>query len=133
MSANLDLVRSIYPAWERGDYGWAEWVHPEMEFVIADGPTPGRWIGSAGVAEGWGGFLRAWEDYRCRAEEYRELDGERVLVLAHFSAHGKRSDLDAEQISTKAAHLFHVHGGKVTRLVVYLDRRDAFADLDLTE
>jgi ketosteroid isomerase-like protein len=106
-------------------------VHPEIEFVIADGPSPGRWTGSTGIAVGWGAFLRAWEDYHCYADEYRELDGERVLVLAHFSAHGKRSELDVEQISTNTAHLFHVRGGKVTRLVVYLDRERALADLGL--
>jgi hypothetical protein len=31
------------------------------------------------------------EDYRAGAEEYRELDGERVLVLIHVIARGKAS------------------------------------------
>jgi ketosteroid isomerase-like protein len=130
-STNLDLVRSIYAAWGRGDFSSAEWAHPEIEFVIADGPSPGHRTGPAGMAEGWRDLLSAWEEYRGEADEYRELDDERVLVLTHFSARGKTSGLEVGQMRTKVAALFHLNGGKVTRLVLYWDRERALADLGL--
>jgi ketosteroid isomerase-like protein len=131
-SANLDLVRSIYGAWERGDFSSAEWADPEIEFVIADGPGPGTWSGLAGMAEGWRSFGTAWADLRQEADEYLELDGERVLALFHYRGRGKASGLELAQIwTTGGATLFHIRGGKVTRLVAYLDRKRALADVGL--
>jgi len=52
-SANLDLVRSIYVAWERGDFGRADWADPEIELMSADGSDPGSWKGMAEVDEKW--------------------------------------------------------------------------------
>jgi len=130
-SANLDLVRSIYKSWERGDFTSAEWAHPEIEYVGADGPAPGGSRGLAGMAEAFRDWLSTWEEWRVEADEYRELDGERVLVLFHFSARGKTSGLEVGQIGTKGASLFHLRGGKVKRLVQYLDREHALADLGL--
>ena len=80
MSANLDLVRSIVAAWERGDWSRADWADPEIEYVMADGPSPGNWPGLAGMADAARELFGAWQDYRAEAEEYRALDVERVLA-----------------------------------------------------
>jgi ketosteroid isomerase-like protein len=137
MSENLDLVRSIYTAWEGGDYSAAQWAHPEIEFVISDGPAPGSWTGRRGMAEAWRGILSAWEDYRHYAAEYRELDEERVLVLIQASAgRGKTSGLELAEVSQMAstgANVFHIRNGKVTRLVLYFEGDRALTDLGLAE
>jgi hypothetical protein len=91
-SANLDLVQSIYAGWERGDFSSAEWAHPDIEYVIADGPAPGRWTGLAGMAQGGREFISAWEEFRIGVDEYRELDGERVLVLLHYSGAARQAE-----------------------------------------
>jgi ketosteroid isomerase-like protein len=130
-SANLDLVRSIYAGWERGDYSSAEWAHPEIEFAIADGPAPGSWTGLAAMAEGARGFFDAWEDLRIEADDYRELDDERVLVLDHFGGRGKTSGLELTQMRAHGAVLFHLRGGRVTRFARYWDRQRALADVGL--
>jgi ketosteroid isomerase-like protein len=129
--SNLELVRSIHVAWERGDFRSTEWAHPEIEFVIADRPEAGEWSGVAGLGQGFRGWLGVWEDWRAVAEEYRELDYERVLVLARYSGRGKTSGVDLTQTGTKSAALFHVRNGKVTRLVAYWNRDSAVADLRL--
>jgi ketosteroid isomerase-like protein len=128
-SANLDLVRSIYADWERGDYARADWADPEIEFVFADGPEPGSYQGLAGMAGAMRGWLSAWEDHRQQLEECRELDRERILVLHRFGASGKTSGVDLGQIGGDGAALFHVGDGKVTRIIVYWDRERALTDL----
>jgi ketosteroid isomerase-like protein len=91
-SANLDFVQSLYAAWERGDFfSSAEWADPKIEFVIADGPDPVKWTGLAAMAEGMRDRLRNFERWRTAADEYRELDDERVLVLVRSSGRGKTS------------------------------------------
>ncbi len=129
--ANVNLVHSIFAALERGDFGLAEWAHPQIVYVVADGPDPGSWTGRAEMAQAARERLSVWENYRIKADEYRELDGERVLVLIHRSARGKTSGLELGQIGTRGAQLFHIRGGKVTRYVTWADRDRAFADLGL--
>jgi ketosteroid isomerase-like protein len=124
---NVEVVRSLYAAWERGDFSSVEWAHPDIEYVIADGPTPGSWSGLAGTADAAGDFLGVWEEFRIVPTDYRELDHERVLVLTHRRGRGKMSGRDLGQ----GAHLFRVRDGKVTKVVAYNSREHALADLGL--
>src|SRR5438128_1874765 len=103
MSANLDLVRSIYADWERGDFSNAGWADPEIEFVMLDGPFPGKWSGLAEMKEGWRELLNAWEDYRVGAARYWALDDGQVLVRSHQTGRGKSSGFDLAQMQTENA------------------------------
>jgi ketosteroid isomerase-like protein len=135
VSENLDLVRSIYADWERGDVSSADWAHPAIEFVVADGPQPGAWTGLDGMAQGEREILTALTDLHTIPDEYRELDSERILVLVHVEGRAKISGIDLGQIvpGRKAANLFHIRDGQVTRLVLYHNTDRAFADLGLEE
>ena len=128
MSENLDLVRSILAAWARGDFSGTDWAHREITWGFVGGPEPGTWKGLSGMAKAHREWLGAWEDLRIEVEEYRELDEERVLVLVHLTGRGKTSGLEIGQVQAKGADLFHVRDGKVTRLVLYMDRERAFAN-----
>ena len=133
MSENLDLVRSIYADWERGDFSRADWADPKIEVVAADGPEPGTYRGHEGMTTGWGGFLGAWGDYRVVADEYRPLDGERILVLMQHGGYGRASGPGDQQLRTEGANVFHIREGKVARLVLYWHRDRALADLGLED
>ena len=61
--------------------------------------------------------------------EFREFDGERVLVFHSWSGRGKSSGLDLGEMGAESATLFQVRDGKVSRLVIYFDRERAVADL----
>jgi ketosteroid isomerase-like protein len=133
MSENLDLVRSIYADWERGDFSRAAWAHPAVQFVMVGGPDPGTWSGVDGMAEGWFRFLEAWEDLHVEAEQYHELDPTRILVLIRRSGRGRSSHLAVEEMHSRAADLFHLLDGTVMQLVHYWERDRALADLGLVE
>ncbi len=128
MSENLDLVRSIYADWERGDFSRTEWADPEIEMNRPDAFEGGvaQGLGSTGTA--WRAWLAAWRDYRAEASEFRELDDERVLVLGRMRGRGRLSDAVGE---TEILNVFHLRGGKVIRLVMYSNRARGFAALGL--
>jgi ketosteroid isomerase-like protein len=128
---NVELVGSICADWERGDFSAAEWADAEIEYEMADGPQPGRWTGIRGMAEGTAELLGAWDGYRVVADEYRELDDERVLVILHAGGRGKTSGLRLEETAGKGANVFHVRDGRVIKLVAYFDLDRALADLEL--
>jgi hypothetical protein len=83
------------------------------------------------MEEGARHFLSGWAELCTLADEYRELDDERVLVLVHHRGRGKTSGLEIEQIERGNALLFQLRDGKVTKHVVYFERDRALADLGL--
>ena len=130
-SANVELVRWIYAAWARGDFSSAEWAHPEIELVVADGPTPGSWTGRDGLAAGWRAIVSAFDGYRVEPVGYRQLGDERVLVLVRRRGHGKTSGLDLEAMTSTGATIFRLRDRQVIKLVLYFDSDHALADLSL--
>ena len=53
------------------------------------------------MAEGMRGFLSAWEGWRAEADDIRELDDERVLVLEQYRGRGRTSGVELGQMRTR--------------------------------
>jgi len=132
VSANLDLVRSIYADWERGDWSSVEWADPEIEFVQVDGPDPSRAKGVTAMAAAWQTRIGYVTDARVEVEEYRELDATRVLVLVRDRGVAKASRIDIGRLGgASIAAVSVVKGAKLTSLSLYWDPARAVADLAL--
>jgi hypothetical protein len=130
---DVKIVRSIFKAWERGDFRAVDWAHPEIEFGWMDGPSPGRWKGLEALSEAWGEWLQAWADFRAAADEYRTLAQGRVLALNSFGGRGRTSGVGVGELMTRGASVFCLDRERVTRLDLYWDRDRALVDLGLKE
>jgi ketosteroid isomerase-like protein len=133
VSANLDLVRSIFADFERGDFSSSEWADPDIEYVVLGGLEPGTWTGLTDMARRVRTALGAWKDVRLEADEYCEVDDQRVLVFNHRSGRGTMSGFEGGRLTGVEAHVFHIRDGKVRKIVVYVDRDRALADLGLED
>jgi len=130
-SENLTRVRSIYAAWERGEFTSVDWASSDIELTLADGPDPQTWKGLAGMAEGWRTFERSWGSLGVELIELRELDTEHVLSTVRFTGRTRGSDLELAQVPTLQACVLQLRGGRVTKLVLYWHLDQALADLGL--
>ena len=133
MSSNLDLVKSIFAAWERGDFSSANWADPDIEYEMIGGVAEGRWAGVRQMGKAWGEMLSAWENLRAVPEMFRELDDGRVLVFLRNTGRGRGSGIEINEISTRAANVFTIRAGKVTHLTLYWDRDEVISELGLTD
>jgi hypothetical protein len=130
MSAeSLEVVRGIYADWARGDFGRADWAHPEIEFSYVGGPDGDAARGIEAMNESWREWLRGWVGFRVEAVEYRVIEEDRILALVRNFTQGRLSGLELEQQSV--GNYFELEDGLVRKLVVYLDRTRAFADLGI--
>ena len=127
-SANVELVRSIFADWERGDFRRVDWAAPDIVLVRPESLDGGEMKGLASSSKGWREWLSEWEGFCAKADEFRELDAERVLAFGRMSGRGRMSGVAAD---TEIVNLFHVQNSRVTRLVLYSNRERAFADLGL--
>jgi ketosteroid isomerase-like protein len=132
-SENLELARSIWSNWEKGDFRATHWAHPDIEFVEADLPGGGAGVGIPAMNQAWTEFLRNWHDFSTQPERYFELDEERVAVVGAFSGRGKHSGMDVRDAEMKGVLVFHIRDRKVTKMVMYYNVERGLAELGLAE
>jgi ketosteroid isomerase-like protein len=128
---NVEVVRLIQEAWNRGDYATAlESVHPEIEVQVAGGfTTDGTYRG----LEGLGTFLQEfWGDFEDRHTDFDQFitSGDDVLYAGHHYGRGGLSAVEVEMHDWQVAT---VREGKIVRWRLFRIKREAFEAVGLQE
>jgi ketosteroid isomerase-like protein len=123
--ANVEVVKAIFRAWERGDFSSVEWADPEIEFSIPGGHVH-RGLDSMGRA--WAEWLDAFDEFSVAAQGFHDA-GDKVVVDQIFRGKGKGSGIPIDELP--GAAVFTLRDGKVTRFEGHITLEAALASAGL--
>jgi len=135
---NVDLVRSIFEIWERGDYSFATGqLSDEIAAdVIWDMSTFRGWPDQP-VFHGLDGFTRfdhAWrepyDDWTMAVEQVLDAGGDRVVAVLVQRGRLRGSDAEAR---LRYGIVFAVESGQIRRGQVYMTVEEALEAVGLRE
>ena len=121
---NVEVVRSVYTAWNRGDREKAlGFAHPE---IVIDATrrvfNPTSYVGIQGARRLFADMDEIWERFRTELDELLDVD-DRVVVIGRLIGTGKASGVEVEQ---PIAGIWTVRDGRIVRAELnYTDRREA--------
>src|SRR5687767_14844061 len=110
---NVEIVRAVIEAWNRGDWDAAlKDAAPSFEFDFSRAMGPGGGVYRLDqMGEFFRQFTEAWESLRLQADEIIEA-GEQVVMPNTVHARGR----DGIEVQARAAWVWTIHDGHVTRL-----------------
>ena len=127
---NVEIIQAVIDAWNRGD--WDATLNdaaPSFELDFSRSVGPGRGIYSLDqMGEYFREFTKAWESLRLEADEFIEV-GEHVVMPNTLHAQGR----DGIEVQARAAWVWTIRDGSITRLCFYQERREALEAAGLSE
>jgi ketosteroid isomerase-like protein len=126
--ANVEVARRVFRAFNRtfseGTRDLYDVLDPDVEFIpittIVEGGTGYR--GEQGVRRWVEEMRRDWAAWELKPEQFRDLGGDRVLILGAWRAQGVRGEAPLE--FPQAAWLLQVVGEKITRVQAFTDPKE---------
>jgi ketosteroid isomerase-like protein len=120
---NVEIVRAVYDAWQRGDYeGVFKSFDEDLEWIgPPDVSGAGERRGHDGVRRSMRDWMGTWDDYRF---ELCELVGCRDQVLAGGWQHGRGRGSGVE-VSEEIFSVWTLQGGTIVRQRMFRDRSQA--------
>jgi uncharacterized protein len=131
---NVEIVRGVYDAWQRGDFeGAFEPFHEDIEWLgppdisRAGGEPIVR--GHKGVRRSLGRWVGVWDDYRFELRELIDI-GDDVLAGGWQHGRGKGSGVE---VSEEIFSVWTLQAGKIVRQRMFRDRTQALEAAGLGE
>jgi ketosteroid isomerase-like protein len=129
---NVETVRRVIEAWDRGDYATSlRSIDTDIELIAAYGTADldGTYRGHAGLAEMLRGFWAEFDGPRIEIQEAIAA-GDNVVVGVRFYGRGKRSGIE---IDAPAWHVWSLRDGKAVRWLVLRTKEEALEAAGLSE
>jgi ketosteroid isomerase-like protein len=125
---NVEVVQRAWEAWTRRDLdGLLEHCDPSVEWdtrSFEGWPSPDVHRGHDAFREFLDAWLDTWERFEAGADDYVDVDADRVIVLCWQQGYGAGSHVP---VRMDYAVVCTLDRGVVTRMLAYSDRQEALA------
>lgn len=118
---NVEVIRSLYEGWLRGEMGLDKCDPDIAMFESTTLPGAASAVGIEAVRRYMESFTKYWAEIRFEPEEYIDA-GDKVVVVARLVGRGKTSGVTVERTW---AYVWTVRGSKALRMDGYENRQDA--------
>ena len=134
---NVELVRALTEAWQRGDQEQTfdfvaedvEWDATGVRELIPD--IAGTYHGHDGIRAYWRRWLSAWRDLRFEIQDVLDAGDDVVLLVRNQRQWGRHSGIATEMPAYGI--VFTIRDGKVVRWRVFPDQQAALEAAGLSE
>jgi ketosteroid isomerase-like protein len=130
---NIDLVKSAFDAWNRGEIeAFADHVAEDVAWLEVSGRPEGEAserLGRDRLRQSLESLFEAWESYRLELERIHDL-GDRVVAVVREVARGRASGLE---VDGRWGYLITVRAGQIVRIEAYRDAAVALETAGLGE
>jgi ketosteroid isomerase-like protein len=129
--ANVDIVRTVFEAWNNADLdSVTDLLSEDIQWrEIGGRPERQATSGRENLREGLESLFETWQYYRLEPEEIQDV-GDRVVAVLREVARGRSSGLEVEG---RWGYVITVREGRLTRVEAYRDPRDARAAVGLED
>ena len=124
-SANVEIVRRAFEAWNSGDAENAiELLDPDIEWRLPPNfPDAQAWHGRDAVVQGLTAVAGAWDEFHIDVQELIDA-GDRVVALVRFHGRAAITGLDLGGVSVDG-QVWTLRNGKAVDVQMYNGRSEA--------